>query len=237
MASIVVSEFTGGNQNGSVGLGLLNPAVHATPEAAARDILERRERNRQILESNKQYGTDIKITNIEVHSTSAAPGSKVDLKDIETIKPDVLGKIRSHVKNGLAGVALAGAAGIAAAAEPGATPASVGNAIADTSIPGWAAARQGQACEAFGEATGIVASGLTITAGAAATTTVALGVGAVTGPAAPVTAGGVALGGAALTVKAGDAAYSAGSSIGEAACESVGSGLNKVKSALGLGGT
>lgn len=48
----------------------------------------------------------------------------------------------------LAGLAMTGVVGVAAAMEPGATiPASVGTAMADQGIPGWASVRQGHACK------------------------------------------------------------------------------------------
>jgi hypothetical protein len=88
----------------------------------------------------------------------------------------------AHIKAGIAGVAMAGMSGIAAAAEPGATLGTVGTALADGFIPGWQAARQGDACGAFGDVAGVAASGVVVTAGAPV---VAAGAVA-TGPAAPV---------------------------------------------------
>ena len=233
---IVVSEYTGGNQNGAVGSGLLDAKVHATPEAAAKDIIERRARNEATVAYNKDrtYGK-VEPTRVEIHETNLAPGSRVSVADVSQAKPGTLHTIKGHVTKGLAGLALAGLAGAAAAAEPGATPASVGNAMAATAVPGWNAARQGQACRAFGEATGYVAAGLTITAGATVTTTVAIGAGAATGPMAPVTAAAVALGGAALTVKAADGAATLAGGAGEAACNAVNSGVTKIKTAFGFG--
>lgn len=93
-----------------------------------------------------------------------------------------------------AGVALAGFSGIAAAAEPGATTKTVATVLADTMIPGWMQARKGDACGAFGEAAGTLASGAVVVAGAP----VVAGAAIASGPAAPLvgTAGTAGLVGA-----------------------------------------
>lgn len=231
MAGIVVSEYTGVRS----GLGFLDPKVHATPEAAAKDILERQQRNAQTIESNKRYGSNIGTTSIEVHETSARPGSTASLNEVSSIKPSVLSQIKGHVAKGLAGLAMTGVVGVAAAMEPGASPASVGTAMVDQGIPGWASARQGQACKAFGDATGYVAAGLTVTAGATVTTGLAIGGGALTGPAAPATAAAIAAGGSYATVKAAEGAEKLGNAAGEAACEGVSKAVTKVKSTFGFG--
>lgn len=143
-------------------------------------------------------------------------------------------KVKSLFKGAL-GVGATVAAGLVAAAEPGATPLKVADAMIDTQIPGWQAARQGQACKAFGEVTGTAASLGIIGLGATATTSVALTAGAATGPLAPVTAAAVAAGGAALTVKASESAATLAGGAGEAACNAVSTGFTKVKTALGFG--
>jgi hypothetical protein len=96
----------------------------------------------------------------------------------------------SHIKwktmfKGIAGMGAALTAGLAAAAEPGATPVKVADAVIDTQIPGWQAARQGQACKAFGEAAGVVAGGAAMVAATPVVATAAVGVTAASGPAAP----------------------------------------------------
>ncbi len=245
MAGIIVSEYTAsGNSYGGAGMGFLNPKVHASPEAAAKDIIERQRRNLEIAEENKSSPYAKRATtNIEIHGTKAEAGSKVSINDIDKIKPGVTQEIKGLVREGLeslkrgsgiakavAGAGLSVAAGVSAAAEPGATAASVGDAIASEALPGWAAARQGHACKAFGEATGYVAQGLTITAGAAVTVAATAG-SSVTGPGAVA----VAAGGAALTTMATESAGKVGTSAGEAACEAAVSGFNKVKSVFGLG--
>lgn len=247
MAGIIVSEYTvSGSSYGGTGMGFLNPRVHDTPEAAARDIIERQRRNMEIAEENKTSPYNKRgTTNIEIHGTDAKAGAKVSINDIDRVKPGVMQEIKGLVREGLesmkrgsgiakavAGVGLSAAAGVSAAAEPGATPASVGDAMAAEAIPGWQAARQGQACKAFGEATGYVAQGLTVTAGAAVTVAATAGT-SVTGPGAVA----VAAGGAALTTMATESAGKIGASAGEAACETAVSGYNKIKSAFGFGGS
>ena len=119
------------------------------------------------------------------------------------------------------GVAIvgAGAAGLAAAAEPDATVASVAkasvNAAVETAVPGYTEATQGHMCKAFGEAAGAIAEGgaigLTMTTGV----TVAAGT----------SWSGVGLvGGAAIAASApivGNAAGKVGRAGGEAACNAV----------------
>ena len=139
------------------------------------------------------------------------------------------------LSKGLMGVGLAGVAGLAAAAEPGATPASVADAVVATAVPGWQEARKGQACKAFGEGAGYIASGATLAAGTTVTVTAAVGLGAASGPLAPVTAAGVAAGGTYLTAKASEGAHQLASSGAEAACNAAATGYNKLKATLGLG--
>ncbi len=227
---IVVSEYTGGNQNGAVGVGLLDARVHATPEAAAKDIIERRQRNDATVKANEGRSYKIEPTRVEIHETSKAAGSNISLADVEPAKYGTLNRVKGAVTKGLAGLVFAGAAGMAAASEPDATPASVGYAVAAQAVPGWNAARQGQACRAFGEATGYVAAGLTITAGATVTVA-ATTASSVTGPGAIL----VAAGGAVLTTEAAKGADKAGAIIGESACKAVDSGFAKIKNALSFG--
>lgn len=122
--------------------------------------------------------------------------------------------------------------GFREARQPNSTVASTAIAVADDIVPGFKLGRQGQMCKAFGEATGTVAAGVTIAAGATATTTLAVASApSVIAPAA------IAVAGSAITVKAAESANTLGAVAGEAACNTVATGVNKFKSTFGLGGT
>ena len=156
-----------------------------------------------------------------------------------------------------AGVATGLAAGVAAAQEPEATPKTVATAAADQAVPGFKEARQpnstvastaiavaddvvpgfklgrqGQMCQAFGEATGFAAAGVTVAVGVGATTTLA--VASAPSVIAPVA---IAATGGAITAKAAESANTLGAATGEAACNAVSTGVNKIKSTFGFGGT
>lgn len=154
----------------------------------------------------------------------------------KTIREELVTHSRwKAASKGLFGVGIAAAAGLAAAAEPGATPLKVADAVVSTAVPGWQEARKGQACKMFGEVAGYAAAGVTIGAGTTVTVTAAIGLGAATGPAAPVTAAAVAAGGAYMTTKAAESAHQLASSGTEAACNVAASGINKIKTSLGFG--
>lgn len=174
----------------------------------------------------------------EAAKLSADPTLRYDNRPMGTkmMQEELLTHSRwKSVSKGLLGVGLAGVAGLAAAAEPGATPASVADAVVSTAVPGWQEARKGQACKAFGEGAGAIASGGVLAAGATVTVTSAVALGAATGPLAPVTAAGVAAGGTYLTVKASESAQGLASAGAEAACNMAATGVNKIKATFGLG--
>lgn len=110
----------------------------------------------------------------------------------------------------VAGAALTAASGIAAAAEPGATVRSVGDTLADGFIPGWMEARKGNACAAFGQASGALASGAVVVAGAP----IVAGTAVASGPAAPV----VGVAGTAGLLAAGAATHEGVSQGAESLC-------------------
>jgi hypothetical protein len=120
-----------------------------------------------------------------------AETNRMGLNRDETGSKIMKAELVNHIRwktmfKGIAGMGAALTAGLAAAAEPGATPVKVADAVIDTQIPGWQAARQGQACKAFGEAAGVVAGGAAMVATAPVVATAAVGVTAASGPAAPV---------------------------------------------------
>lgn len=122
--------------------------------------------------------------------------------------------------------------GFREARQPNSTVGSTAIAVADDVVPGFKLGRQGQMCKAFGEATGVAAAGVTVAVGVGATTTLA--VASAPSVVAPVA---IAATGSAITVKAAESANTLGAAAGEAACEVVSAGVNKVKATFGLGGT
>ncbi|TAL28367.1 MAG: hypothetical protein EPN97_14630 [Alphaproteobacteria bacterium] len=109
----------------------------------------------------------------------------------------------------MAGVVMATASGIAAAATPDATPGKVADATINAVIPGYSAAKKGDLCAAFGEVVGVTASGAAMVATTAAAVPVAVAVTAASGPAAPVVGPLAAVGATATVAGAGAATYSA----------------------------
>jgi hypothetical protein len=197
-----------------------------------------------------------------VPQTDSRIGSPKDGAGSKLIKGEIVshsGVNTSRMGSGLirvgAGVATGLAAGVAAAQEPDATPKSVAVATADQAVPGFKEARQpgstvastavaaaddvvpgfklgrqGHLCQAFGEMASVTAQGLTYAAGATATT--ALAVASSPSVVAPVA---IAAAGSVLTVKAAEGAGALGAATGEAACNSISGGINKIKTAFGLG--
>ncbi|MEZ0226127.1 MAG: DUF6782 family putative metallopeptidase [Alphaproteobacteria bacterium] len=126
----------------------------------------------------------------------------------------------------VAGVVMATTAGIAAAAEPGATPVQITDAAINTAVPGWTAARKGDLCAAFGEAVGVTVSGAAMVA-----TTVVVAPAAVTatlasGPAAPVVGPAAAVGATAVVGTVGTATYNAVAPGAEQLCKTAVSAKN-----------
>lgn len=109
----------------------------------------------------------------------------------------------------VAGVVMATASGMAAAATPDATPGKIADAAINTAIPGWTSVRKGDLCAAFGEVAGVTVSGVAMVATTAVVVPTAVTVTAASGPAAPLVGPLTAVSATALVGAAGTATYSA----------------------------
>lgn len=141
------------------------------------------------------------------------------------------GKGGSLLARAAAGMVAAGAAGLAAAAEPDATPSKVFNksamAAVDSQLPGFTAFTEGKICKGVGELTGATASGAVVAGG------VAMGSAAViyTGGLAGALVGGVA---AKATMDASAATYNLTAPAAEAGCHATVQAVRKFTQRLGI---
>lgn len=235
----VVSQYTSSdNRLGGAGLGDVNPVSHPTLRGAAEDFLKRHAAAQTIHEENRKIPFGVQRAGVllpEIYAyegdgprraltkqEGAAFGKEIDSLRIN-FHPSP-GVTTDPVRSGgrwakaIVGGGAAVAAGMAAAAEPDARAVAVTDALLDTSLPGWVAARKGQACKAFGEAAGSVAGGVAMAVTAPVAGGAAIAATTASGPLAPAVAPLAGIAAAGVVVGAGMAADGAVSSAAERVC-------------------
>ena len=229
-----VSEFTGGNKPGSMGLGDINPRTFDNPKDVAKAILEHQknaalsDRTPTNIEvSVMESGGRRALSNVE-HSSIA--------KEITSLRNAVPSAVRAAGnemsdlarRGGVVGKTVAAAIGGGLAMAGGANASEVGKEAINAAAPGLGTLalgegkKQGVLCEAFGQVSGAVAG-----------VGVGLGVGMVSGP------GGV-VAGVATDAVVGPKAQEmceknpAVSAAVEGAYNTVTSGINSLRRGLGM---